>query len=91
MPRSLITALALIACSLASVAFAQSSDDTDGAGSGETPTLIMPNMLTNPITRGFDPNGYGATGAPEETGTTDVPTEVPYSVEGEEQLEPETN
>jgi hypothetical protein len=51
----------------------------------------MPNMLTNPVTRGFDSDGYGATGAPEETGTTDVPTEVPYSVEGEEQLEPETN
>ena len=91
MPKSFIAALALIACSIASTAFAQSSDYSDGAGGGEAPTLVMPGLLTNPITSGLDSDGYGASGNTEQTGTTDVPPEAPYSVEGEEQLEPETN
>lgn len=91
MPKSFIAALALIACSIASTAFAQSSDYSDGTGGGEAPTLVMPGLLTNPITSGLDSDGYDGTGTTEQTGTTDVPTEVPYSVEGEEQLEPETN
>jgi hypothetical protein len=91
MPRSLITALALIACCAGSSAFAQSSDDRDGTGSGQAPALIMPGLLTSPITSGLDSDGYGATGTTEQTGTTDAPSEAPYSVEGEEQLEPETN
>ena len=91
MPKSFIAALALIACSIAGTAFAQSSDYSDGAGGGEAPTLIMPGLVTSPITSGLDSDGYGGTGTTEQTGTTDVPTEAPYSVEGEEQLEPETN
>ena len=91
MPKSFIAALALIACSIASTAFAQSSDYSDGAGGGEAPTLVMPGLLTSPITSGLDSDGYGASGNTEQTGTTDVPPEAPYSVEGEEQLEPETN
>ena len=91
MPRSLIAALALIACGTSSSAFAQSYDGSEGTVGGEAPTLILPNMLTNPMMRGLDSDGYGTTGAPVETGTTDAPPEVPYSVEGEEQLEPETN
>jgi hypothetical protein len=51
----------------------------------------MPGLLTSPITSGLDSDGYGATGTTEQTGTTDTPSEAPYSVEGEEQLEPETN
>ena len=89
MPKSFIAALALIACSIAGTAFAQSSDYSDGAGGGEAPTLVMPGLLTNPITSGLDSDGYGASGNTEQT--TDVPAEAPYSVEGEEQLEPETN
>jgi hypothetical protein len=91
MLKSLFTALALIACSMASTAFAQSPDYSDGTGGGEAPTLVMPGLLTSPITGGLDSDGYGATGTTEQTGTTDTPSEAPYSVEGEEQLEPETN
>ena len=91
MPKSFIAALALIACSTASTAFAQSSDYSDGAGGGEAPTLVMPGLLTSPITSGLDSDGYGGTGTTEQTGTTDAPAEVPYSVEGEEPLESETN
>lgn len=91
MSRSFIAAAALFACGITSSAFAQSSDYSDGAGGGEAPTLIMPGLLTNPLSSGLDSDGYSANGAPTQTGTTDVPSEVPYSVEGEEQLEPETN
>ena len=90
MPKSFIAALALIACSIAGTAFAQSSDYSDGAGGGEAPTLVMPGLLTNPITSGLDSDGYGASGN-DGADDDDVPAEAPYSVEGEEQLEPETN
>ena len=90
MPKSFIAALALIACSMASTAFAQSSDYGDGTGGGEAPTLILPGLATSPITSGLDSDGYGATATPSDT-WNDAPPEVPYSVEGEEQLEPETN
>jgi hypothetical protein len=89
MRRSLVTALVLIACSFGGEVLAQSSDGTNG--SGEAPTLILPGLLTNPITSGLDPDGYGATGAPMETEIQDAPSEAPYSVEGEETLDPETN
>lgn len=91
MPKSFIAALALIACSTAGTAFAQSPDYGDGAGGGEAPTLVMPGLVTSPITSGRDPDGYGATATPPDNWTSDTPPEVPYSVEGEEQLEPETN
>ena len=70
MPKSFIAALGLIACSIASTAFAQSSDYSDGTGGGEAPTLVMPGLLTNPITSGLDSDGYGGTGTTEQTGTT---------------------
>lgn len=91
MPKSFVAALALIACSLASPAFAQSSDYSDGAGGGKAPTLILPGLATSPITSGLDSDGYGAAATPSDAWTNDAPPEVPYSVEGEEQLEPETN
>jgi len=91
MPKSFIAALALIACSTTSTAFAQSSDYGDGTGSGEAPTLILPGLATSPITSGLDGEGYGVNGNADQTGTTDMPPEVPYSVEGEEQLEPDSN
>ena len=89
MRRSLVTALVLIACSFGSGAFAQSPDGPNG--SSEAPTLILPGLLTNPITSGLNSDGYGATGAPAETDTQDAPSEAPYSVEGEETLDPETH
>jgi hypothetical protein len=91
MPKSFIAALALIACCTTGSAFAQSYDGSEGTGGGEAPTLIMPGLLTNPLTSGLDSDDYSATGAPAETGTADMPPEAPYSVEGEEQLEPNTN
>ena len=91
MPKSFIAALGLIACSVASTAFAQSSDYGDGTGGGEAPTLVMPGLVTSPITSGQESDGYGATATPSDAWTNGAPPEVPYSVEGEEQLEPETN
>ena len=91
MPKSFIAALALIACSMTSAAFAQSSDYSDGIGSGEAPTLILPGLATSPITSGLDSEGYGATATPSDGWTNDAPPEIPYSVEGEEQLEPDNN
>jgi hypothetical protein len=91
MPKSFIAGLALVICCASSSVFAQSPDYSAGAGGGEAPTLVMPGLLTSPITSGLDSDGYGATGTTEQTGTTDAPAEVPYSVEGEEPLEPETN
>jgi hypothetical protein len=90
MPKSLTTALALIACGAAGGAYAQSYDGSEDTG-GERPTLILPNTLTSPMTSGLESEGYGATGTTGEAGTYEAPPEVPYSVEGEEQLEPETN
>ena len=91
MLKSFLAAVALISCCAAGSAFAQSSDYGDGTGSGEAPTLIMRGLLTNPLSSGVDGDGYGSTATPGDAGTAEVPPEVPYSVEGEEQLEPETN
>ena len=91
MPKPFIATLALVACCNTSAAFAQSSDYGDTTGSGQAPTLIMPGLVTSPITSGLDSDGYGATTMPSDTWTNEAPPEVPYSVEGEEQLEPETN
>jgi hypothetical protein len=87
MPKSFVVALALIACGVASPAYTQSSDGTDGTGSAGAPVLIMPGLLTNPLTSGLDSEGSPGTGAP----ASETPDEVPYSVEGEETLDPNTN
>jgi hypothetical protein len=47
----------------------------------------MPGLLTNPLTSGLDTEGSPGTGAP----ASETPDEVPYSVEGEETLDPNTN
>jgi hypothetical protein len=88
MPKTLVAALALIACFVTSGAHAQSSGGADGTGSAGAPTLIMPGLLTNPLTSGLDTEGSAATGAPA---ASETPEEVPYSVEGEETLDPNSN
>jgi len=88
MPKSFVVALALIACGVASPGYTQSSDGTDGTGSAGAPVLIMPGLLTNPLTSGLDTEGSQRTGAPA---ASETPEEVPYSVEGEETLDPNTN
>jgi hypothetical protein len=88
MPKTFVAALALVACGIASGAYAQSSDGADGTGSVGAPTLIMPGLLTNPLTSGLDSEGSPGTGAPA---ASETPEEVPYSVEGEETLDPNSN
>jgi hypothetical protein len=88
MPKSFVAALALIACGVASSAYAQSSGGADGTGSAGAPILIMPGLLTNPLTSGLDTEGSPGNSAPA---ASETPDEVPYSVEGEETLDPNTN
>jgi hypothetical protein len=88
MPRTFFAALALIASGVASGAYAQSSDGADGAGSAGAPVLIMPGLLTNPLTSGPDTEGSRGAAAPA---ASETPEEAPYSVEGEETLDPNTN
>jgi hypothetical protein len=93
MLRSLVAALALIACEFGSEAFAQSPDGapTDTGASDVAPTLVLPSTLTNPITNGLDSEGHGSASAPEGNETPDSTPQAPYSVEGEETLDPDTN
>jgi hypothetical protein len=88
MPKSFVAALALVTCGVASGAYAQSSDGADGTGSAGAPLLIMPGLLTNPLTSGLDTEGSPGTAAPA---ASETPEDVPYSVEGEETLDPNTN
>jgi hypothetical protein len=93
MPRSLVAVLALIACGFGSEAFAQSPDGApaDTGAAGAAPTLILPSTLTNPITSGLDSEGHGSASAPGGNETPDATPQAPYSVEGEETLDPDTN
>ena len=91
MSKSLIAALALIACSLSSQTLAQSpgAAAADNGRGAATPTLILPNTLTSPLTRGSDTEGHAATLAGGEA--SDATSELPHSVPGEEALDPDTN
>jgi len=92
MPRSLLAALALIACGFGSEAFAQSDGaPADTGASGAASTLILPNALTNPMTSGLDSEGHGSATARERNETPDSTPPAPSSVEGEETLDPDTN
>jgi len=89
--KTLGAALALVGCGFASGAHAQSSDASAGTGGGLAPTLIMPRLLTNPLTSGLDSEGSPGAGAPRVNETPDAASGAPYSVEGEETLDPDTN
>jgi hypothetical protein len=89
MPKILVAALALTICGIGNAALAQSSDSP--GGSAGTPTLIMPSTLTNPLISGLDSDDHKATSASPGGETPDASSEAPYSVEGEETLDPDTN
>jgi hypothetical protein len=91
MSKTLVAALALVAGGAVNGACAQSSDAADGTGSGGAPTLIMPGLLTNPLTSGLDSAGSPGAGAPAGSETPDAASEAPYSVEGEDTLDPNSN
>jgi hypothetical protein len=94
MLRSVVTALALVAGTWGSAAHAQTLRDSGGgtAGGGEAmPTLILPHELTSPLTSGPAPDGDAAANAPAGAATPATTEEVPYSVEGEETLDPGGN
>jgi hypothetical protein len=86
MPR-----LVVAACAFGRDAFSQSPESPNGNGSAGAPKLILPNTLTSPLTSGLDSEGHGATGAPAGGETPDATSEAPYSVEGEESLDRDTN
>jgi hypothetical protein len=87
MPRTVVLVLALVAGGWSTAALSQS----DSFSGGAMPTLILPGQMTSPMTTapapennvsdpgtwGYQPSGEG--------------WDQPYSVEGEEQLEPGTN
>jgi hypothetical protein len=86
MPRTVLF-VALIAGGWSTAAFSQS----DNFSGGTMPTLILPGQMTRPMTTGptpennvSDPAAWGSPSPGEAWGQ-------PYSVEGEEQLEPGTN
>lgn len=93
MLRSFVAALALIACGFESGAIAQSPDEApaDAGASGAAPTLVLPSTLTNPITSGLNSEGHGSASAREGNETPDASPQAPYSVEGEETLDPDAN
>jgi hypothetical protein len=88
MPRSFVLGLVLIAGCWSTAAFSQ----TDNFSGGSMPTLILPGQMTSPMTSGFDrPDNTGGdpgTWGYQSPGET---WEQPYSVEGEEQLDPDSN
>lgn len=93
MLRSLVTALALIAGTWTNAAYAQTVSDSGSGmtGGGEAmPTLILPHELTSPLTSGPAPEGTTAANA-AGSATPAATEDVPYSVEGEETLDPGGN
>ena len=51
----------------------------------------MPGLLTNPLTSGLDTEGSPGAGVPAGSESSDGASEAPYSVEGEETLDPNSN
>lgn len=80
---------------LAGISGAAAQTAMDGYGdSGAMPSIILPDQLTNPITGDFNARKDFDPGDDAEVNTYPSEGEAwvqPYSVEGEETLEPETN
>jgi hypothetical protein len=91
MPRSMIIVLTLIAGSWTSGVLAQNSNGeaADAGAAAPMPALIFPGTFTEPTTRGSD--AEGATAAVRDPDTSTTPEAAPYSVEGEETLDPNSN
>jgi hypothetical protein len=87
MPRTVILVLALSAGGWSTAAFSQSDDFSGGA----MPTLILPGQMTSPMTTGPAPENNVSDPAAGGYQSPGAAWEQPYSVEGEEQLEPGTN
>jgi hypothetical protein len=87
MPRTLVLVLALIAGGWSTAAFSQSDDFSGGA----MPTLILPGQMTSPMTTGPAPENNIDDGAAWGSQSPGEGWDQPFSVEGEEQLEPGTN
>jgi hypothetical protein len=87
MRKSTIVGLVLLAGICNAGANAQTADDSLVESGPAMPSIILPEQLTSPITGDFRAQGGDAdVGQPPAEAD-----QVPYSVEGEETLEPETN
>jgi hypothetical protein len=91
-----VTILAMVLAAGASGAAAQTMmDGYADPDAAAPPTIIMPDQLTNPITGDFNAREDGvAAGGESETSAYSDEGETwaqPYSVEGEETLDPESN
>ncbi len=92
MPRVFAISLMFAACMASSTAMAQSlgypqpeADDAAGA----MPSLSLPEDMTNPTLSGLGPDD-ASQGAPTDSGESTYEP-APYSVEGEETLDPGGN
>lgn len=89
MPKSLLAGLTLIACLWTSAGSAQtlSAPPADPAAADQgMPTLILPQEVTSPLVSGLGGGDNGAAAPRQDTAPA-----APYSVEGEETLEPDSN
>ncbi|MGA8689283.1 MAG: hypothetical protein WB662_05045 [Methyloceanibacter sp.] len=94
MPRSFVIAATLIAGTLSIAAHAQTQGDPDAntvGGGAALPMLILPDSITRPLTSNLGAEGNGAARAPGGMETPETPPDAPYSVEGEEPLDPGGN
>jgi len=87
MPRTVVLVLALIAGGWSTAAFSQS----DHFSGGTMPTLILPGQMTSPMTTGPAPENNVSDPAAWGYQSPGEAWDQPYSVEGEEQLEPGAN
>jgi hypothetical protein len=55
------------------------------------PTIVMPQELTNPLTSGLGADDKAHAPASSASPAPDGEAEAPYSVEGGETLDPDTN
>ena len=86
---SSIMTLALLAGICSTSAGAQTADGSYGDGdSGAMPSIILPEQLTSPISGDFRPQDGGT---PVSSAGGEETEQAPYSVEGEETLDPNTN
>ena len=93
MPRVFAIALMFTACMASCAAMAQSlgypEPESDDAGGG-MPSLSLPQDMTNPTLSGLGPDD-ASQGAPIDSGEPNTYEPAPYSVEGEETLDPGGN
>jgi len=87
MPRKVVLVLALMAGGWSTAAFSQS----DNFSGGTIPTLIPPGQMTSAMTTGPTPENNVSDPAAWGYQSPGGAWEQPYSVDGEEQLEPGTN